>query len=88
MSEASVASPQNLTMSKGNSVTSFIEKNKKWIIGGVVLLIVLFFMYRTFFKKKERFNGDGDNTIALEDSEQFTPDGVEENESVNGTEEN
>ena len=86
MSE-SVASPQNLTVSKSNSFTSFIQKNK-WIIGGIVLLIVVFFLYRTVFKKKEKFNGnpEGNHITDLEESEQFTPDGLEENESLNGTE--
>ena len=90
MSEASVASPQNLTVPKSNSVTSFIEKNKL-IIGGIVLLIVLFLLYKTFFRKREKFNSNSEDvhtSVGLEESEQFSPDGVEDNESVNGTEEN
>jgi hypothetical protein len=45
-------------------------------------------LYKTVFKKKEKFNGnpEGNHITDLEESEQFTPDGLEENESLNGTE--
>lgn len=87
MSEGSVESPKNLIVSNSNSVTSFIEKNK-WIIGGVVLLIVLFLLYKFYFKKTEKINGNagGDtNAIALEDSEHFSPN--EELNNLNETRE-
>lgn len=96
MSEGTVESPKNPIVSNSNSVTSFIEKNK-WIIGGVVLLIVLFLLYKFYFKKAEKFNGNAiDDAIALNDSENFSPneeindlDGMKENyESAEVSDEN
>ena len=96
MSEGTVESPKIPIVSNSNNVTSFIEKNK-WIIGGVVLLIVLFLLYKFYFKKAEKFNDNAiDDAIALNDSENFSPneeindlDGMKENyESADVSDEN